>query len=76
MRKRGELNLSKSLFESLKEPLRLAIFAGVSALITSLISSFEMFPDEAVFGVLVLVLRWVDKFLHTSGKAELGLTRF
>lgn len=53
------------LWESLKEILRLAIFAAVSAFIASLVSNFDG-STEPIFVILTLVLRFIDKWIHEN----------
>jgi hypothetical protein len=67
----------KPVLEAMKEPLRLLVLA----VIPFGVAYFTELPYEWA-GVIVLVLRFIDKFLHEVGKAakdetlELGLTRF
>ena len=61
----------KPLIEAIKEPLRLLVLA----VIPFAISYVSEFGYEWA-GVVVVFLRFVDKYLHKSGIAEKGLTRF
>lgn len=57
--------------EATKEPLRLLVLSVIpfaAAYFTEL--------DYTWAGLVVFVLRWIDKYLHESGVAERGLTRF
>lgn len=54
-----------ALFQAMKEVVRLAVFAAVSAFVASLLSSFDG-STEPVFVVLTLVLRFVDKWIHEN----------
>lgn len=59
-----------------KEGLRYILFLIVSWIITGAINYFIQVPQTETTAILVLVLRWVDKYLHESGVAESGLSRF
>jgi hypothetical protein len=67
-----------ALWESLKEPFRIALLALVSWLLTVII------PQIPVIWVpiITLILKFVDEYLHQLGKATdnetliTGLTRF
>lgn len=61
------LGISKATYEALKEMLRLAVFAGVSALITLFIDELTQTKDQNItFTILLLLLRWVDKWIHET----------
>ena len=61
----------KALQEATKEPLRLLVLA----IIPFAIAYFTEVNYQWA-GVALLVLRWIDKWLHESGVAEKGITRF
>ena len=69
----------KALWEAIKEPLRLLVIGLVSFLLAELLAVEN--PQNWVV-LAVLVLRFVDKWLHEYGKATEskllsgGLTRF
>ncbi len=70
----GEENMKKHwkvIWEALKEPLRELVLAAIPGVLTYL----QTIPAEWAI-VLYLVLRAVDSYLHKSGIAEKGLTRF
>jgi hypothetical protein len=58
------------LWEGVKEPLRYAVFVGVSALITSLLDQVVELPQTELTLTLTLILRFVDKYLHENAKVE------
>ena len=60
----------KILWESLKEPLRLIALTIVSFLITQLVAVQN--PEPWIVG-MVLVLRFVDKWLYNSEKDRDGV---
>jgi len=76
----------KPLLESLKELGRLILISIVSyflteGVITTLVGYYfgthiDTFTKVQITAVLTLVARTVDKYLHISGIAEGGLTRF
>lgn len=59
------------VLEALKEPLRLCVLAIVPALI-----SYFSGMDAVWAVVATVLLKSLDKYLHKSGKLELGITRF
>lgn len=61
----------KVVWESIKEPLRLLVLA----IIPLAIAYFTEIGYEWA-GILIIILRFIDKYLHESGTAEKGLTRF
>ena len=61
----------KPLIESIKEPLRLLALA----VIPFAIAYFTEVSYEWA-GVALVILRFIDKYLHESKIAEKGLTRF
>ncbi len=63
--------MSKPLKKSLKELARLLVLAVIPVLVVY----FGDLPYEWA-GVAIALLRFVDKYLHSSGIAKLGLTRF
>ena len=69
--------MSESVVESLKEGLRLALFAGISYLVTYLLQQFNIMDQNETYVVAgTFILRLADKWLHLSGKAEKGISRF
>ena len=54
------------LFEAIKEPLRLLVLAFISWLITYVVPGVQ---DPMWNGVLLLVLRFADKWIHEYGKS-------
>ena len=69
--------MSTGIVETLKEGLRLALFAAVSFLVTYLLQQFgTMEQTEVSIVALTAVLRLADKFLHSSEVAKGGLSRF
>lgn len=76
----------KSLLESLKELGRLLLISGVSYLLTEgLITSFveyffgtrlDAFAKVQITAIITFIAKTIDKYLHESGVAEKGLTRF
>lgn len=68
-----------TLWESVKEPLRLFVLGIISFLITELTSLED---QQMWITVLTIVLRFFDKWLHEFGKREgkeelvKGITRF
>ena len=76
-------DLKKTLWEAIKEPLRLLVLGAVSVAIDWLITNITTLNMSVERQVIVLfVLRFVDKLLHEWGKdidsdtITLGLTRF
>jgi hypothetical protein len=67
----------EAFFEAVKEPLRLLVLAVIPFLITFLTE----LPNEWAVGAVV-VLRFLDKWMHEVGKAvdsesiSKGITRF
>lgn len=61
----------KPVLEALKEPVRLLVLAVIPFAI-----AYFTEVDYSWAGVALVVLRFVDKWLHKSGVAEKGLTRF
>jgi hypothetical protein len=68
-----------TLWEAAKEPLRLLILGIVS---WALVEFTPIANNNSTIAILILILRFVDKYLHEFGKAtdngtlSLGLTRF
>lgn len=66
------------LWESLKEPARIVVFAVISWLLTVIVPQL----DPRLIPVFTLILKLVDEYLHQLGKATkndtllTGLTRF
>lgn len=71
----GSDYMNKALLESLKELLRVVLIAVLPVLYTSLDQGTV---DWKAVGIVAVVagLRAVDKWLHESGVADKGLTRF
>ena len=61
----------KALWEATKEPLRLLVLS----VIPFAVAYFTEVSYEWA-GIAVFILRWVDKYLHESGVAVKGITRF
>jgi len=61
----------KLVWEAVKEPLRLLVLS----ILPLLLVYFASLPYEWA-AVILLVLRFIDKYLHESGIAEKGITRF
>jgi len=77
---RGEeaKNMNKeAIWEAIKQGGRLALFTGISFLVTYLLQYFgTLDQSELSVGVIIFALTMVDKYLHKSGVAEKGLSRF
>ena len=73
---------NKALIESVKEPLRLALFLAVSTFITSLLESIVKLPQSSTIIILTFILRFADKWIHETSKQTdnkkwiTGLSRF
>jgi len=65
----------ESLKKSLLEAGRIAVIAIIPVLIDGLSQGAIDWRTVGIVGGIA-VLRFVDKWLHESGKAEKGLTRF
>lgn len=61
--------------EAVKEALRVVVLAIIPVIIDSLNKSEVDVKLVVTVGAIAL-LRFVDSWLHESGKAKLGLTRF
>jgi len=61
----------KLIWESAKEPLREIVLAVIPGILAYL----QTIPAEWAF-IFYLVLRAIDSYLHKSGIAEKGITRF
>lgn len=61
----------KIIWEAVKEPLREIVLAAIPGILAYL----ETIPAEWA-AVLYFVIRFLDKYLHESGKLEKGLSRF
>ena len=69
--------MSSSVIEAIKEGIRLALFGAIAYVVTFLTEYFGAMPqNEQGIVVLTFVLRMADKWLHVSGKAEKGISRF
>ena len=68
-----------ALWEAVKEPLRLILLALVAWVITYIIPGVQ---DPTWNAIILLVLRFLDKWLHEMGKASdnatltRGITQF
>lgn len=63
----------KAILEAVKEVGRLAFFAALTAVIgwvSTKLSAFD--PSSAYYIVGTLILRTVDKYVHTSTKTKLN----
>lgn len=67
--------LNKALLEASKEGMRVVLLAVLPVAIDSLSKGTLDYRLILTVGALAL-LRFVDSWLHQSGKAEKGLTRF
>lgn len=65
----------EALKESLKEGLRVVLLA-VIPLAIDMLTSGHVSLNALGIAAAIAGLRFIDKWLHTSGKAEKGLTRF
>lgn len=63
------------LKEAVKEALRVVVLAIIPVIIDSL-SKGEVDVKLVVTVGVVALLRFIDSWLHETGKAKLGLTRF
>lgn len=64
-------------WESVKEFLRVLLFGVLSFVLTEAMVFVEDFGSQTTWVVVLLAgLRWADKWLHSSGKLEKGLSRF
>ena len=63
------------LIEALKEGARVAVLAVIPVLIDSLGRNEVNWNMVLITGVIAL-LRFLDSYLHKSGIAEKGITRF
>ena len=71
--------MNASLQESIKEGLRIIVIAVIPVILMGVnVETGEIAINWSVIIVVGLVagLRFVDKWLHETGKAEKGLTRF
>lgn len=67
--------MKKEIIESLKEGLRVFLMA-VIPLVTVQLQDGEFMWKPVLLAGVIAVLRFIDKYLHNSGVAEKGLTRF
>lgn len=67
--------LPKELVESIKEGLRVFLMAVIPLVIVQLQDGSFVWKPVLIAGLIAL-LRFIDKWLHRSGVAEKGLTRF
>ncbi len=66
-----------ALKESSKEVIRLAIFAGVSAIVASILQSVTKLPQSTTTIVLTFVLRGADSWIHNNENVKMnGLMPF
>ncbi len=68
--------LASPTWEAVKEVARLALFGAISLFVSMLLDKLVSLPQDSVVIVLTLVLRAADKYLHESGVADKGLSRF
>jgi len=76
--------MNKALKESLKELSRIVVLAVIPILISGLNSTngtVSVDPNVVLVVALLALLRWLDKFLHETGKEKnntliKGITRF
>lgn len=69
------MKISDALLEAIKEGLRVVVLAVIPLLADSLGKGAVDWQLIEVTGVIAL-LRFIDSWLHGSGTAEKGLTRF
>ena len=62
--------------ETLKEVLRLVVFAAVAAAITVLINYVAEVPETTVTAIILLLLRAADKWVHESELKHNGIVPF
>lgn len=67
--------MPNELKESIKEGLRVAVLSAIPIIIDGLTNG-QVDLKLVGIAVAVSVLRWLDAFLHETGTAERGLTRF
>jgi hypothetical protein len=67
--------MKEELLESVKEGMRVFLMAVIPLMIVEIERGEFDFKTITIAGVIA-VLRFVDKYLHRSGIAEKGLTRF
>lgn len=68
--------MNEALIKSIKEGLRVFLMAGIPLTVVEL-ENGGLFDYKAILiAGLIALLRFVDKYLHESGVAEKGLTRF
>jgi hypothetical protein len=67
--------MSDAFKKSLLEFLRVFAMTGVAELLRICVSG-EFAWQTSALAVVIPLLRFVDKWLHESGVAEKGLTRF
>ena len=62
---------------SAKEIVRYILFGVVAFIVSALLAQFELMEQtELQVVVFTAILRYIDKYLHTSKKAVKGLARF
>lgn len=68
--------MSPALKESIKEVLRLVVFAAVGAIVTALINYFGDVDQTTSVAIILLVLRALDKYIHKAEVQANGLLPF
>lgn len=68
-------NEEQALREAIKEGLRVALLAAIPVILLG-VNSGSIDLRLAGLSALVAVLRFIDSYLHQSGRAVKGLTRF
>ena len=68
--------MSESVVESLKEGLRLALFAGISYLVTYLLQQLNVMDQNETYVVLgTFALRMADKWLAINNKSIIPMDK-
>ena len=75
MAKKSKALVEKPIVAAAKELLRVVVLAVIPVLIIGLENGKVDAKTLYVIGAIA-ALRFIDKYLHKSGKAEKGLTRF
>ena len=69
--------MNGAFVESIKEIIRLAVFAGVAAVVSALLAGVNQLPESTTTVVLTFLLRAADKFVHENKDIKMsGLVPF
>lgn len=69
--------MSKANIEALKEVLRYVVFGAIAFVIAAVLDKLALMDQtDLQIVVLTAVLRYIDKYLHKSGKVVRGLAQF